>query len=143
MSGNEIMVPVDTTVESPLLEVCKYGKVEKGRCLTPNCNRHRSHLDTSGYCRDCKIERGLAAKRPQKKTRFDGNLHGAVRHVNIGDTEQLTMDEKFINGVWSLVPQEERITILQLMWVQLPKEVKVRAIRMAMERKREPEGREV
>lgn len=119
-------------------EKCKAGVVKKGVCLTPGCTNERHSLDTTGYCRECKPKHGfMVAPSRKKSVREDGNVqHGAVRNIPVQDQEDLVMDEAFINEIWAFIPQEERVTILQLLWPKLPKLVKVAAIRMALERKK-------
>lgn len=84
------------------MEHCKFGKTPAGVCLTPACTKKRWSSDTTGYCRDCKIAKGIPVA---------GRKAAPVTHVDPASVP--TLGDDFIDDLLAIVPEESMIAAMR------------------------------
>lgn len=111
------------------IEKYKFGDTPKGVCLTPGCEEVRYALDTTGYCRSCKIAKGIpVGRRTQTNATSTPTPHppGSV-----------LLPTSFVARFWEMLTTEERAKALEAAWPNLSMEARVQILEAYMKQQKQ------
>jgi len=111
----------ESVTQSVAYEQCKFGRVKAGVCLTEGCREKRSHLDTTGFCRKCKIAKGMVVSAPYVSKRPPAPTLAAPSPAPMANSNScVTVSADFLQKVWDALPRETQVAVLASMFRGLP-----------------------
>ena len=112
-----------------------YGLLKEGQCRTAGCLEHRHHMGkATGYCKKCKIERGLL--KPQKLETFRRAVEVPVPNRPEPEAEKPpTVPIEFVDEAFAMVRTARPFRLLRALidtWAELPIGIRVQLMRATM-----------